>query len=242
MFFIKRKKIVIDAFTYSSVAYNLFRIDKAIKFLPDWWKTLPNRTEFEGDVGIKFPASTMKRCEGFISLYKSGFVIPLWTDLIIESFGNGEWAYEAADLKTDIRPHNPDEYGNAFDQLFHGKIISPWRLKEKSGVSFHWSEPSWNLYNVNYNIRILPGILNYKYQTATHINLFFPKQANKVNLSAGTPMVYFTALDDKEVEIKTHLVDDNEYKKIEALDKKFTFIGGYKKKINFLNKNKCPFH
>jgi hypothetical protein len=238
MIFFKRKKIVIDAFTYSSVAYNVFPIEKAIKFTPDYWKKLPVSQTEKTLQGIQYEQPTLKRCDGFKSLYTNGFIVPLWTDIILESLGDS-WAFKCADDNTGITYHPAKQMGEGLQQLHHAKILSPWIFKEKTGVNFLWMEPTWNSIDYNYNLRVVPGVLDFKYQVGVNINVFFPKIPHRIELDAGIPIAHLIPLSENEIDIRNHLISKEEYEKIKSIDYKFAFIGGYKKKID---KMKCPFH
>ena len=60
MFFIKRSKIVVDCFTHSLNAYDLFPIAKATEYYPDWWKATPNSHLVDN----LFHKATIKSCSG----------------------------------------------------------------------------------------------------------------------------------------------------------------------------------
>jgi hypothetical protein len=126
-FFTRRKKIVVDCFTANPNAYDLFPIDKANKFHPDWWKRLPNRFVTESAGGIPLEQSTMKGCIGFKNLYSSGFVIPLWSDLKLQTHGQN-YSFQFADNISQIGFHPLEQLGTEFSQYTHVKLVSPWRI------------------------------------------------------------------------------------------------------------------
>jgi hypothetical protein len=243
MFFFKKKKIVVDAFTHAAYIHDYFKIKKAIDSAPDWWKKLPKQFMAKNEHELEYPVSTLKRCDGFLELYKSGFVFPLWSDLIIETYESNQWKYQFADNSTPFQIHGLEEMGNTFNHVNHGKILSPWVFKEKIGVKFYWAEPMWNNMLRNYDVRVLPGVVNYKYQHSTHINIFLPKKAQRIELFAGDPMVHIIPLSESDVEIRTHLVSHEEQARLLNDDVKFAFTGKYKKKVKLMDQaNKCPFH
>ena len=84
-FFFKRKKIVVDCFTDNYSINELFPIQTANNFYPDWWKNLPKTYDAMNKWGLRVSQSTMKKCPAIIDLYKTGFIMPLWSDLQILS-------------------------------------------------------------------------------------------------------------------------------------------------------------
>ena len=41
-------------------------------------------------------------------------------------------------------PHDPQDYAHHKPNMFHGKVMSPWQIREKSGVEFIWTSPAWH--------------------------------------------------------------------------------------------------
>lgn len=242
MFFFKPKKVVVDAFIASKPIYELFPIEPSKSFYPEWWKNLPSMFEAQTQTSPLVQYPTIKRCDGFTSLYKSSFTIPLWADLIIETEQNDSWKYIASDEKLKMVTHDRIALGQEFNNLMHFKIMSPWVLSEKSGVKFLLTNAWWN--NVNQPITIPNGIVDFKYQSGTHINFFLPRSNNRVVVESGTPITHIIPLSEREVEIKCHLISQEEYDKKFSMDVyQNSFIGKYRKKKKILdNKRKCPFN
>ena len=245
MFFFKKKSITVDAFTYLPHVYEFFEIKKAIECAPNWWKVLPNTYDESRKQGLFFPVSTLKRCQGFVELYKTGFIMPMWTDVIIETHESGQYTYQAADGTDFIITHNSKQFGETIRQFhIHMKFNSPWLLSEKTGVKFLWTEPTWNNVLPNVGIRVLPGIVEYKYQGSTHVNMFVPKKTQRIEIGANDPLVHIIPVSDNDVTLKNHLVDDKEYIKIRSKSQGVFFLKKYEK-IKEIQDNKekksCPF-
>jgi hypothetical protein len=240
MFFFRKTKIVVDAFNFQQAIVDAFPIAPASNFIPSWWKNLPN--QYERKVGgLVLKDSTIKRCDGFLDLYKSGFIIPLWCDLVIGTDINGGWAYEGSE-NIVLETHNRNQYGSHFDDKIHIKIKSPWLFREKSGVRFHWNGCLWN--DINNKFIIPNGVVDYKYQVATHINMFTPKVDSQTTIEAGTPMAHIIPLTDKIVEVRNHCLGIIEYDKLEKYSNYHSsFMGNHKKKKKLYGnaERKCPF-
>jgi hypothetical protein len=232
--FNKPKTITIDCFTNHAYSYELFPIEKATKFFPDWWKKLPGHFDTETEAGIVIPQRTMKGCAGLTNLYANGIVMPLWSDLLIETRGTN-FAYQFADNVSQVGLHALDQLGEEFSQYTHTKIISPWRIREKSGVNFMYMDLPWNHPKDLMNQCTPPGLVEYKYQHTTNVNMFLRKGA-KYMFKAGRPMAHIIPMTDAKVELKCHLVGDNEIEKIMSNLSFPFFIDGYARAKALLKK------
>lgn len=238
MIFIPRSKITVDCFTYNQNAYELFRIDHAINFFPDWWKTMPNESEKHGLI----PVSTLKRCNGIQDTYKSGIILPMWSDLAIR-FEEGKWDFQFADSQSIITPHSPEQWKYYADpnKFTHIKIESPWSLQCKKDINWTYIRPSWN-FAPDSPLNILTGTLNFKYQHGTHINVLLKVQTLKQIVLAGQPMAHIIPHTEKQIVLKHHHVSVDEYHSKIARRLTHSFVKGYRKSMNIRKGSKCPFH
>jgi hypothetical protein len=243
MFLFKKKKIVVDAFTKFTGIKELYPIEPAHIFLPQWWKNLPSSYDIQDNNGIKVARPTLKRCDGFTQNYKNGFIIPLWIDTTIKTTLDGKWAYRLAsnDSETLIDCHPRNEFGNEFDKLIHLKLHSPWMLEEKKGCQFYFTSPFWNQISQLGEFFIPPGIVNYKHQYSTHINFLLPMADRQITLYSGMPLVHIIPLTDTDVEIKCHQISAQEHYQLYMKNYLGSFLGSYKKNKKLRNKtSKCP--
>ena len=245
MFWFKRKKLVLDAFTTVTAAYNFYPVTRMKNVYPDWWKKMPATVSQTNSVGLKFPTATIKKCDGFLSLYATGFNIPLWTDVIIETDLDGSYKYQMA-LGMDPSPvseHGREQMGPEFDELIHMKLHNPWTFSEKTGVEFYFAPAWWNQIKLLPNMFVPPAIINFKYQVGAEINLFFPRINNRMELDAGQPMVQLIPLTEHDIDIRCHLISKDEMNTQNSLHANTTFHNAYKlKKIALqVKEKKCPF-
>jgi hypothetical protein len=227
LIFSRRKKIVVDAFTDHPGAFEFFPIQKAAKFLPEWWKRLPSNREANFGPGLDVKVTTIKRCEGIIGQYKSGFIIPLWAELALAVDGEGGYSFLWSNpwTKNDsITQHTQGDFAGYSPGHIHIKIASPWLLQEKTGVQFMWTQPSWNLIDNLFNFNVLPGVLEYKQNRATHINMYLKDQKARFNLQAGTPLAHVIPMSDKDVEIRPQLLNELDF---EVIRKRSGFIASF---------------
>jgi hypothetical protein len=201
--------INIDAYTYEPAAHKYFQLQQANKYIPDWFKKVPTSfmAPIVDDMHIERP--TMKQCVGLTDLYNKGFMIPLWSDVVIET-NEISCRYAYADGESKLDQHAPQQMGQLTYGNIHGKLLNPWKLKTDSDVDFLWSQPSYNLHEHFRKFHVLPGIVNYKHQHATHINIMMQPNT-RIELEAGTPLAHIIPLTDEKVTITHHLVTQQDW-------------------------------
>lgn len=246
----KPKPIIIDAFTFTEEVYELYAPQLSSRFVPQWWKDL--EANYVSD--ITFPQvqhSTAKKCVGIIETYKNGFMIPLWSDLAINLTKDNEqryYRYMFADHASNAVHHNNIQFENFInpERTQHLKLGSPWKLREKTGVKFSLSQPTWNLGQQLPDFNVIPGVSDFKYQNSTNIQMLFyyPEQDTTKNLliEAGTPMYHVIPLSDRPVKIVKHLIAKEEWEMMGNAPIKFN--NSYKHRKNKMDnqESKCPFH
>jgi hypothetical protein len=135
------------------------------------------------------------------------------------------------------------------DNYQHIKLSNPWSFKTNKFINLLWTDPVWNRNNfLDYSM--LPGIINFKYQSAAHLNLAF-KYTDKpysIDITLGEPLVMLAPLSDHKIKIKHHQIDKSEFVLISFLSK-YQGSKRYKtnkKIIDAAEKRdamtKCPFH
>ena len=164
------KTIELECYTSNAGIYELFPISPARKYIPEWFKNIPPTLKKINDFGVEQDISTLKRCDGFTKLYNTGWILPLWCDIIIETNADGEFRYINAHDGVDvldnfggstIESHFGEQMGNMFSDYVHIKLLVPWYLREKTGVNFHYSGNTWGIKQHWDNLIIMPGILNF---------------------------------------------------------------------------------
>ena len=225
MFLFKRKEIILDCFTNNKTALDFAPIQKASNYYPSWFNSMPIDVD-----GITHKNSTLKRCEGFINYYRNGLIMPLWSDLGILIQGL-DYKWNFADNKSIAMVHgsnqwdafvNPKEYG-------HLKIVSPWHFKCNKEIDFLFKRPYWNFDPFN-DISIIEGIINFKYQHTTNINLFLKiNQFKQLLLKYNEPLLHILPLTEYEIKVKNHLIDDKELNNI--FGKQLQIVARHIKKV-----------
>lgn len=213
LFWLKKKKVVLDCFTHINYAHNILPIEKATRYMPDWFKTLkPSNLSNPYEP----PLITMKACPGFINYFAHSFVIPAW-DHIHMRVSRENLQVLCETIKHDA--HSPEQYGEFLDQSYiHFKINTPWFINSKSNVKFMQTFPVWCYQGRHRPEKILhcPGILDFHTQSSTNVNMFVKKPVDNekdyiITFEPGLPLVFYTPLEDVEVKINNHLISVAEY-------------------------------
>ena len=242
MFFIKPKKIVLDCFTSRPEVYTYAPIQNSNKVFPDWWKQLPSKT------------MNMKYCWGFNQFFANGVTLNLWSDMSLISGVNNatnteEIGWGFSDRTTNITQHDSSQMGSYLDdkKYRHLKIVTPWQFKCKEDINWVFIQNTW-AFDEPDSIIIPPGILEFKYQSTVNINTLvnidFYKNKQKKIFNFGTPLVNIIPMSDRKVEIKNHLVSEQEYANIARLSSiSLSYHNKYKTTRDILEgkEKKCPF-
>lgn len=246
-FWFKKKVAVLDCFTTSQYVHDYHPVSKASKHLPSWFLNLPKT-----DLASLNPNDwfNMKQCVGFIDYFKESFTIPNWDNEIFR-YIDGQININST---TKYEHHSASQYNNFLDETYHHvKMCSPWIIKSNTKTKFIQTFPIW-CYDSNSaleNIIHCPGIVDFYYQNATNVNLFLKKLDPKISktgfFNSGTPLVFYTPLDDIKIKIKTHLVSKEEYSNIKQVYPRTPnrLLGSYfvakKDRDRIDNQKKCPF-
>lgn len=248
LFWFKKKDVVLDCFTSEMVSYDRFKIDRAVKYLPEWYKKLDRGNPFIDPT--KPLRTTMKKCVGFVEYFKNSFALPAWDYIHIR--------VDDQDVGTSlpgsrITTHSSDQYGSFLDQTYkHFKVVPPWLIHSNNKVKFIQTFSPW-CYSPNHNpekIMHLPGVVDFYYQNSTNVNLFIRKNNAGIppvviTVEPGTPVVFYTPLEDVKLKFKHHLISENEYRQRELFITNTPGTNRLKLNREFIdkrdNENKCPF-
>lgn len=259
-FFVKKSEIVLDCFTDVAHVYDNAKINHAHKFFPEWFKNTPKiHGQAEGKIDPNM--TSIKNCVGLKDFYIKGIAIPSWFTmrLTVNPIGvDPAWQWESShsDMLTDNSHHQDAFKGFAKDTGHNLKVSSPWFFRTKEEIYFTWTQPTWGQRSwLDNRVSILPAVINFYYQHATEINLFLVQEEYKqeINIDPLEPLVILHPMTEKNVIIKTHLVDEKEKMRLMSMDKllfqhgAFDSISFYnrkkamKKKLQELNNSQCPF-
>lgn len=241
MFWFKKSEIIVDCFTPHHDIYESYRPLPASHFIPEGWKNLPKTISMRAmpNSKIEIPRGTLKLCKGFTNLFSSGFILQLWTDVILDANTEPMSQLAASDFIMFNSHPKFQMWEGLYDGYKHVKFSSPWNLVEKTGVRFTWNRCDWHNTENAHKMHMLSAVTDFKYQHHVNMNIFV-KDNETVNLSAGQPMVHLIPISEKKVKLKYHVISHQEF------DSKFShmtkFSGKYKESVRIVdNKPKCPF-
>ena len=247
-FFHRTPEIHLDCFTCDNDVYMNTPIVKAGKTFPDWFKELP-KAEHKFLIDEKTENHfhktnhNLKNCQGILELYKKGIVLESWCDYHMKmNMENLTPHYWWSGNQKAIGFHTKEQIGNGFSNHHHMKLISPWFLREKTGIKFMWVGAEWAL--DKFNFKTLPAIISFDTQQETNVNIMYPYETKEFTIPIGNPLIHVIPLSEKILKFKNHLVKSNELNKIVTKTGRASFYG-WKKVLELRNRNKkrgtCPF-
>lgn len=241
-FWRRDKEVIVHCYTDRAEVYNYFPVTHNKKAIPKWFKKL-NAPYFNSPEDYE---NNLKLCPGFIDLFKTGFTMPLWSDLFlgIGEKGSESYRWQYSDMCSAIQFHNEKQHGGHFKatEFQHFKLISPWLFQCKENIEFLAVEPFWQFKDLK-NISIVPGKLKFCRQPTTNINLFVRRELEKqeILLPAGSSIQTYIPITEKKVRIQTHLVSRSEMKKLDKMSYKMSFFNSYDKAAKIRSERKCPY-
>ena len=141
-----------------------------------------------------------------------------------------------------VQQHMPVQWNQAFKGYTHAKLMSPWLVTAEGpyrDTPFLMHDPSWHNTTQLGKYNLLPGELNFAYQSGTAINMFLQPSLGpaELTLEAGNIIAYLTPLQhDVKVELEVKWVTEEEWRRL--LKHQFTFDGFYRKTKKWLDRNK----
>jgi hypothetical protein len=238
IFLFPKKSIVLDCFTFDELILQTAPITSAIKHTPDWWRKLPSSVKHTD--GFTF-TSTMKNCVGMTDYYKDSVAIPLWSSLQLEVKGT-QYRWQFSDGRTNANIHPKSQSAGLLPNHGNMKIISVWHLKTQEDVNWVWSQPLYSFEEPISDLKIMPGIFNFKFQKSTNINIMIPLNQEKIyTINQGQVLVHLTPMTDKKIKIKRHLISKQEFDSMSQ--QQITFVNSYRNIIKQKQKfADCPYY
>jgi len=164
----------------------------AIKFIPEWYKNIHSAK-------IDEASSNVKGCPSFPMWFQQGYVIPLWTDIILEwdkAKNRFKWSTPHKDYQMDVHTnvqmmdHLPEVAKK--DIAFILKPHSPWRLITPPDYSTMQLPMT---YHFNPIFETLPGILPTEKWHQTNQQMLIKKSAfeksSEIIIEKGTPLATY---------------------------------------------------
>lgn len=239
MILMVKPTITVDCFTNRADVLQTTPIERTAKHIPDWWKGIPNY-----GVENHYPYPTLKKCSGFLDLFSEGVILQMWADLMVHvgSIGSGTHAYKFADDNRSVCiKHNADQRGLFMPDrdYLHLKLISPWKIKSPKVNKWIFTPCTWH-FNCVPDFVIPNGILDFKHQADTNINILFKRKETPyaITMPFNQPIVQIIPLKNCKLKVKTHLVSDREFERIGVSSLKFyNAYKAWKKAVDAVKSN-----
>ena len=223
----KPSTITLDCFTDQRVIHDAYEPVLAIDWMPDWSKKMPATRKFDSNTYQGLDNATLKRCPHVNQLLTTGVLFPAWMQLKIKTFDTTDHAMvQTYPENSPIIPHDPQDYAHHKPNMWHGKVMSPWQIQDKSGLDWIWTSPQWHQDNP-LKYWTVPAITEFKYQHATIVNLMVPFNT-ELTIEPGDPWLHLIPLTDKRIKLNCHLVTTQELSKLNSL---MMGVGSYAKFI-----------
>lgn len=202
----------------------------ARKALPDWFKQMapsidlpPSQSRFPFGISKALRLSnvnaTIRRCPGVISYLSEGWLLPLWSDFIVQI--RGETVYCAgANEAAHVSPHSKDmQYptmplptGFLKDSI---KFTNPWKVKTPPGWSVLLSQP---FYHFEDRFTVVPGVVDSDAYHHIHVNTFWRKGDADHKLVMGMPFVLVMPFQRSALQAEVRVSTEEDRKRMARLD------------------------
>jgi hypothetical protein len=200
------------------------------------------------------------RCPGIFDLFKNGFFIPAWCDIMIETNGDPnyyKWTIPNVTMvelmnETELAPIVQD---HSFDGVARNipvppntlrsivKINTPWHIVAPKGIKFIMLPIP---YSDDFTFTQSTGILDPSLSDAINLQLYWHKLNGSYTIKAGMPLAYMIPLTEKKYDFICR--DKNAYDELWLKKKKFLSNFTFTLKRNQIkqsyekhNEKKCPF-
>ena len=207
-------------------------------FLPQWFKGMkdfvevdavheknkPNYFGKKGDTAKKHTSGTVKRCPAIVDLITEGFIIPMWSDFLIQrDMETFEW--DNKNFQYGIEFHSKEQikgWNLKKTDFPEGiKFTNPWRIYTPKGYSVMFMTPT---YQFEKRFTVLPGIV----ETDSYHHINFPSiwhTTKDAVIERGTPFIQVIPFKRDEWNLNISQINDLDYKNEEtektALSTKF---------------------
>ena len=207
-------------------------------FLPQWFKGMkdfvevdavheknkPNYFAKKGDTAKKHTSGTVKRCPAIVDLITEGFIIPMWSDFLIQrDMETFEW--DNKNFQYGIEFHSKEQikgWNLKKTDFPEGiKFTNPWRIYTPKGYSVMFMTPT---YQFEKRFTVLPGIV----ETDSYHHINFPSiwhTTKDAVIERGTPFIQVIPFKRDEWNLNISQMNDLDYKNEEtektALSTKF---------------------
>jgi len=180
-------------------------------FIPQWFKDIPTNEP-----------NTVKICPSFPDYFSQGYIIPMWSDVELESNGTSwQWRTPSSKIKWDghgnnqFLDHVPAKF-NGIETQFVFKTVCPWRIITPPG----WSVLQLPLfYHFNQEWSVLPGIIDTDIHSEINQQVLYHGNGKPVVIKRGDPFVlYIPFKRSNKLKHEVRYMNDDDKKIIDKQD------------------------
>ncbi len=182
----------------------------ASQFMPEWWKNLPIYANGKLDINPA-PSVTAKRCFPLLDGITAGYIVTLWSDLLVSKDENNvttiKWVTEepVIDVWNQGQVSNyeiPEGFASTVFKYMHG-----WVIETPKGYSCLITHP---VGYPNLPVRTLTGVIDSDV-LETHANSpFVIKEGFEGIIPKGTPMFQIIPFKRENWEMEINALPDGE--------------------------------
>ena len=202
----------------------------ARKALPEWFKQMapaidlpPSNSRFPFGLSrlqrLSNINATIRRCPGIISYLSEGYLIPLWSDFLVQVRGQTVYCVGSNEL-AHASPHSKNLQYNTMplpetylpDSV---KFTNPWKVRTPPGWSVLLSQP---FYQFEQRFTAIPGVVDSDVYHHIHVNAFFRKGDMDHQLKMGMPFIHVLPFQRSELEPEVRAMTDADRKRMKRLD------------------------
>ena len=169
----------------------------AKKHIPDWYKNMsrfmgvPRKLDATSNNGVLEKSLTIKACVPVLDFFTSGYIIPLWQDVLVERELSGGLKFNWPDGDVPLIGEHPKAQvkESPFEKESDGtaiyKFLCPWRFKTPPGYSCFFFSPFYH----RTDLEILPAIVDTDGMAEVNFPFLYKGQGRENLYSSGTPLI-----------------------------------------------------
>lgn len=183
----------------------------ALKFAPNFYKNLP--TTF--DSGNPYDRGTAKRCIPVLDALSSGFIIPLWTDIVVIA-KEGLIDLHTYSEEFPIGSHPAAQFTNhprwdmPYGQLVW-KFVNPWVVVTDKNYSCIFTSP---MNHLEQRFKVLDGVVDTdSYPDRIHFPFIWTGGDGEFLLEKGTPLIQVIPFKREQYKMHIGIADEDKARK-----------------------------
>jgi len=224
---LRRKAVRLHAFTSTIGLSKILPPVRLSSSLPGWWEQLEPHYETKGyrNPQIRQPPRartlTAKHCYSMQEVFKRGIGIPLWTDthVVVHADGRLEAFGHNPNVARAGETHPVQQFpGLLMRTAQHFKFVSPWSFVCEAPMHFGWTHPFYHQPDP-FRFHTLPGVVEYRHQHATNINIVLPRREGErqdFDFTAGEFLAYIFPMFDERLDLVVQEVTNADIARINA--------------------------